>query len=427
MMRFTKYVIAFTLTTSLFSQVPIQTFVLPSGLVCKLIENHNKPLIHVQIVNRWNIDGLVPKKAGLSELLATTIGAIATNKYTNGKHNDQYNELAFRAVTGSYYWSITTDSYSQEAALELLANTIIHPNINSTIVEKQRQALLKQYAYLSPHSLALNRFLRSVGDSTVLTPIEVTALGNVSYQDLLSFKQLIIRPEASLIAFYGDLNIAQAKQLVMLHFGTWDSSKKLISQQLCLSDNYSNGPEITTTPKSESEAKLWIGVSCPNGNINQATSLLLPIVLNRITKSLSRELQIDFSLSTNLQHLLIKTQIPKADATRLFITVISTLDKLQKSRISSEDLRRALVQWNAENDALLLHPTNLLRKVVNGMLEPELLQAVKQVTADNLNQAIKLWLKPERARILLLGADTPEQQDMEKVGLYAWINRGSTS
>jgi hypothetical protein len=49
-------------------------------------------------------------------------------------------------------------------------------------------------------------------------------------------------------------------------------------------------------------------------------------------------------------------------------------------------------------------------------------QLVELVTVDEINKAIKAWLNPERIRILLLGANMPKKQDIEKAGLVIWTN-----
>lgn len=420
-MYFTRYTIMAIMATSLFAQIPVQTFVLPSGLTCKLIEDHKKPLIRIELVNRWGSNELGLGKAELGGLLAEIISGMNANECTNKKPDMRYGELTFKAEVGSYYWNFTTDSYCCETSIGLLADAVIRPKINKTILEIQRQNLLTKYKFASPRSLAMGRFLRDIECPEEVLPTELT-LKKVSYQNVFAFKQLVIRPETSTIAIYGDLNFAQATQLVFLHFGTWGSSKKLESLQFTNDDAYVHSSKITAISEIESGVELWAGAPCPSSDIAQATRILLPIALNQTVKSFSNDFQMVVSLSENLQSLFIKTQIPKIDRDRRIIEFISSLDKLQKNQISSEDLRRALIQWKSENNALALHPAKLLHQAAIDRIDSAFLRSVELVTVDDINQAIKLWLNPERIRMLLLGANIPSKESMEKLGLTVWAN-----
>jgi predicted Zn-dependent peptidase len=426
MMRFFKYVTGLMLSTCIYSQIPIQTFTLPSGLTCKFIENHEKPLVRIELVNKWGTDGSTLGKNGLGGLLATVIDTINSNKDNNNKSAISCIDLSFRANMGSYHWNLTTDSSYQELAIKLLADTVIHPDLNPIIVEECRQNLFKQNTLISARYLALNKFLYSIEDPTVLLPIELKKTNTFNYQNLIAFKQLAIRPENSVIAIYGDLNLAQAKQLVMLHWGTWSLPKISTPPKFFFNNDCVSNLKITTIKEIDSNIELLAGAPRPNCDVSQAVSILLPIVLDRTAKTLQSKLQLFFCLSDNLQSLLIKTQTPKIDQNQCVIEFISLLDQIQKCKISPEELRRALIHWRAENAALSLHPSDLTHQLVNNRLDPELLKAIELITVEDLNQAIKLWLKPERVNILLLGAETPKEQDIKKAGLLDWTGCSPT-
>ena len=423
-----KCAIATALATSISAQLPIQTFTLSTGLKCKLIEDHEKPLIRMELVNQWDNDGLTVGKTGLGGLLAAVISTKNIDKDINHKPSSYLNDyLTFKAEIGSYRWNITTNSDSQEAAIALLADNVMRPNINSALLESWRQTLLKQYDFNSPRNLALNDFLHRIEDPEALLPLDKAVLAHFNYQDVLAFKQLAVRPELSTLAIYGDTNLTQTKQLITMYFGAWDPPTKRVSPQLATNKNHDTN-RIVAISETDFEIELLAGMPHPNCNITQATNAILPIVLDNITKSFLNNFQINFSLSSRAKSLLIKTKKSKSnDNHQLIIDFLATLHKLQKIQVSQRILRNSITQWSTENSALVLHPAKLLTKVADNSLDPCLAQAIELVTVDDLNQAIKAWLSQERIQLLLLGTEMPKNNELELIGLPEWATSSTTT
>lgn len=417
-------IVTIIIATPIFSQLPIQTFTISSGLKCFLIENHDKPLISIGVINQWNTSGLSGDKQDLGSFLAAIINAKnkkIINDIEYGKYiNLGISHLTFSTKNGFYQWNLTANSRSQEAAMELLAEVIARPMFDAALVENQRNVTIKQLASCSQQKIAMDQFLRSINVSETLLPSDPTSLSTLTYQDVLDFKRLTMHPTTSAIAMYGDLDIEQAKQMISMYFGTWSPSlTKIIPKKNPLITDDIHKPNIWYLPKTNLNTELWIGITRPNSN--QTADILLPIILTQLIEPLSSNLKIDFSLPINSNTLLVKVQTNKTTNHNLVIQSITILDKIRKLLISQENLKRALTIWKANNDTISLHPKELLQKVLYSSLNINSDRAVELLTTNDINQNIKSWLTPKHPSLLLFGVKMPSQEEIKNAGLSQWF------
>jgi len=408
--------------------VPQQTFRLESGLACVLVENHERPLIRMVLVDRWNPQELPPGKVGLAGFLAMAMAAGGAGSYSRAGFRRALDELGmaygFEARIGCFRWSLVTDSRSQETAMELLASAVARPEFDGPLAEGMRQSLIKRAAVTTLREQAVTRFLWNVQDPGTLMPAGGAAVERIEFQDLLDFRRRVIRPETATLFLYGDLNLAQARQLALMHLGIWGPA----AQPPVAAAPPRPGPKAAPEPRLLAVfepgpgAGLWAGAPRPERGSSPAAEALLPILLARTARACFEDRRMSFRLDPGVngqgaRSLVIQATVPAAGRDRLVEGFLAGLDRLRRTGFSTDDLVRALAQWKAENAALPLHPAALLGRLAEGRLDPELARAVSQVTVKELDQALNAWLEPGRVRYLLLGADAPLLQSAEKAGL----------
>jgi len=402
---------------------PVQPFSLSSGLNCILVESHDRPLVRMELVSRWDPAGLPSGKEGLTGFLALAMAAGGAGPYTSASFHQALDDLGmdlgFDARMGAFQWTLTADSRSQEAAMELLADAVVRPVIDGPLVETQRQMLIKRSSLGSPRERGIARFLWNLGDPATLLPPGQAGVDRIEYQNVLDFRRWAIRPEHSVLALYGDLNLAQAKQLVLMHLGIWGpiDQPPVPGSPLRAGARAGKEPRLLAVFEPGPGAELWAGAPRPQQGCGPAETALLPILLARAARSFFGGFAMSFQLAPGGESLLIKAKVPSAQRDLLAAGVTAGLDRLRRSGFSIEDLGCAVIQWKAENAALPLHPGALLRRMLEGRLEPALARSVERVTLKDLDQALNAWLEPERVRFLLLGADAPMLQSAEKAGL----------
>jgi len=217
---------------------------------------------------------------------------------------------------------------------------------------------------------------------------------------------------------YGDLNLAQAKQLVLMHLGIWGpGAQPPVKGSPRPAARPAPEPRLLAVFAPGPGAELWAG-AVRLGPARPGVEALLPILLTRASRALFGGFEMTFRLPPEGgTPLVIQAKVAQADRDTLVPGFMAGLQRLRETGFTPEDLACALIQWKAENVALPLHPEALLRESLDGRLEPGLALAVEQVTLKDLDLALKAWLAPERLRFLLVGADAPMLQAAEQAGL----------
>jgi hypothetical protein len=389
------------------------------GLNCILVESHERPLIRMELVSRWDRSELPAGKEGIGGFLAEAMEAGGAGAYSRAAFHRALDALGmtyrFEARIGAFRWTLVADSRSQETAMELLTDAVVRPAFDGPLVETERKEVLRLAAAQGPRERGISRFLWSVGDPATMIPAGALGLDRIEFKNLLDFRQRVIRPERATLVLYGDLNLAQAKQLVLMHLGIWGPAAQAPLQGVAVKAAASE-PRLLAV-FGPGPAELWAGAPRPEAS-GPAVEALLPILLARASRARFGTFEMAFQLPPDGRTpLLIKAKVPPADRDTLVPGFTAALADLRRSGFSQEDLASALIQWKAGNSVLALHPEALVRELADGRLEPDLALAVGQVTLAQIDQVLKAWLDPERLRFLLLGADAPMLQAAEKAGM----------
>ena len=414
------------------AQNAVQTFQLPSGLNCILVESHERPLIRMELTTRWDLSELPAGKEGIGGFLAMAMDAGGAGPYSRTAFNHALDDLgmrcAFQAQVDCFRWTLVADSRSQETAMELLTDAVVRPAFNGPQVEKERQEFLTRSAALSPRDRATRRFLWAIGEPSAQFPPVASPLDRIEFQDLLDFRRRVIRPEASTLALYGDLNLPQAKQLALMHLGIWGPGPQPPLPGLPAKGvPQAPEPRLLAVLEARPGAELWVGSPKAEAG-GTAVQVLLPILLGRTSRAFFGAMEMTFRLEPGGQApLLIKAKAPQADRDGFAAAFLAGLERLRSRGVSREDLEFARIQWRGQLVALPLHPEELLRRSAAALVGPALQQSVEKVTVQDVNQALKALLAPDRLRFLLLGADAPMVQAAVQAGMGPSTLVGATN
>jgi hypothetical protein len=401
-----------------------QTFALPTGLACVLVENHEQALIRMELLCPWDRPELPAGKEGIGGFLAEAMAAGGAGPYARAAFLRELDNLGmtfrFEPGAGAYRWCLTADSRSQETAMELLADAVARPAFDGPLVERVRQTALKRIAALPPRERAALRFGWELGDPAVLAPVVPVPYRKIEFQDLLDFRRRVIRPERAVLALYGDLNLVQARQLVLMHLGIWGPpAQPALKGQASPPATQAKAPaRLLAVLDPGPGAELWAGAARPADGRNPAAEALLPILLARAAQGWFGEGGATVRLAQDGPGcLVIRARVAQVDRDRLVPGFATALAALAARGFGAEDLARARVQWQAGRAALPLHPEPMLRELAGGRLDPGLVAAVDALDPAAVNGVLRAWLEPARLRFLLLGADAAMVQAAEKAGL----------
>jgi len=393
-----------------------QTFRLPTGLTCLLVENHERPLVRMELTVPVPpaLEPMVRK--GTLGLLARVLETTGAGTYSRADYNRAADELglqlAFEGRRDAFRWRVLTDSRSQEAALELLANAVFRPVLDSPAIETQRQALIKKAGATPLREEAMDRFLWAIQDPGALQVPKGVGLDHLELPEVLALHQALVRPEGAVLVLYGDLSLAQARQLALLHLGVWGPSPAPAGPQATVPALAV--PRFSALLDGGAVAELWAG-AVRRGTGRPEVEALLPVLLEGISLTPFDGLDLTVSLQPSGPMLLKATGRDAARATLVGGLAVA-LDLLRTRGFSEGDLDRAKVRWRARRATRTLHPESLVRRLP---LEAEAVAegAVEALTPEAVNGALATWLEPEGMRFLLLGGDAAMLQAGEKAGL----------
>jgi len=393
-----------------------QTFKLPTGLTCILVENHERPLVRMELSVRVEPELAAQVRDGSLGLLARVLENAGAGPYSRAEYNraadDLGLQLSFEGRRDAFRWGLLTDSRAQEAAMEFLANAVFRPVVDSPTVEGQRQVLIKKGMATPLREEAIARFLWAIQAPEAMLVPKGAGLDHLEFPEVLALYQALVRPEHAVLVLYGDLSLAQARELALLHLGVWGPAPAPAVT--------AGAPSVQAAPRFSAlldggpVAELWAG-AIRRGEGRPEVEELLGMLLEGISLTPFDGLDLKVTLQPSGPMLLKATG---RDATRdtLAVGLVVALNLLRTHGFSDGDLARAKVRWRARKATRTLHPQALVRRLLRDAANvPD--SAVEALTAKDINAALADWLEPEGLRFLLLGGDGGLLQAGEKAGL----------
>ncbi len=184
------------------------SFRLPSGLPVVLLTDGLRPLVRITL----RIE--VPESLSAADLrfLAAALARSGAGPHSAAAFRSQRSAEGhawrFEVRGRALVWSVLADSQDQEGAAELLAHGVVRPD------------LIEGWKRLQAEANAPG------GRATLLAAVEPDPSRwpkpeGGSLGRLLALGTQVLRPERAILTLQGDATLAQARQLALLQFGTW--------------------------------------------------------------------------------------------------------------------------------------------------------------------------------------------------------------
>lgn len=166
-------------------------FILPNGLRVMLEERHDLPLLRLELRTGWPSSELGGQEWAVFALAqAMEKGGAARMSARTFARSLEESTIRLKWRHGENYlgWSLLSDSRNQEVAFEHLANAVFRSDLDGEGLEA----------------------------------------GKLNLANRLVLYRRLVRPERSVLAIQGDLNMQQVRQLTILHLGTWAPATALV-------------------------------------------------------------------------------------------------------------------------------------------------------------------------------------------------------
>jgi len=368
----------------------LREFKTPSGLRVILEERHERPLLRLELRVAWETRDLPGGRECAGELVCAILdrcGAGGLSRVALERSlGDRGLRLNFEGRRRSLAWSMLADSQDQEDAFQFLAHAVFRPTLIEGIQATQREGKRE----VSPE----DGYKASLG-----FPVEGVTLCPLELSELVALHRRLVRPERSVLVIQGDLSLAQARQLVSLHLGTWAPSPEPGPGEVqvpprfpeCLRVSGGTPLAMAGSPAPEGEARV------------RAAHVLLGICLEQTLRSAS-EANITLEaprLEGDAGPLLFRTQ-PEAsgDPERL---LKAGLEHLLSTGLSASDLAQARNQWRAERVALALHPEDQVSTRAGEALRGDPGVFLEEIRLEEVNEALRHRLSPKSLQWFVRG------------------------
>jgi len=299
-------------------------------------------------------------------------------------------------TAGAITWDLVSRGRDQDRAMGLLADRVLRPVLDPSVLEPQRLACWRdeQEVLASPEAR-----LRDALGLDGPPPATEQSLGLLTFKDLETFLRRVFRPDRALLALEGDLGREQAKALVLLSFGTWTGEPLPPEPASAQTPQASPAPAPARIPAPG--APLRIEAAAPvTADLSPALHDLLLLLLRNDPALAPVRLATPAEPESPLRFTLTADQ--RADAA--LATLRDRLDRLRRRGYAQVDLDRAKAAWAGGQQVRSLDPQTLLAddgRAFEGRLA--LAPEVAATSLAALNGALLRWLDPARLRWAVLG------------------------
>ena len=353
-------------------------FRLPNGLRVLLLENHERPLVRLELRALCEPSEEPPGKEGACAFLARMLGICGVGQLKREGFQrfieDRGLRYSFTREPRAFAWSILSDSQSQDSAFEGLSLAATRPVLDGPETEAQRQACFRVLKESSPRARAEAAFLQRVEDPSASLVPDAANLNRIEFEDLVRLSRRILRPERAVLVIVGDMNPAQARQMATLHLGTWGPAPE---ERLA--------PARTSLPSRPIPTRTWavqegrgpvrirVGAPTPASGAPSAAGLGMCAWLakreleDRLPAALA---EATFRISVDGTWQIAATASPGTTTPGAMEAVQRLLGRLRERGADASMLAAARAAWLAEQRSLALHPRRQADALAEQALRP---------------------------------------------------------
>lgn len=400
-----------------------QFFRLQNGLRVLLLENHQHPLIRLQLRTVWALpepseaipsaaakgpetkgnpsSQIPPGQTSLESLALGVLGKCSVGHRSRSAFNRAVEErglsLWLSGEPDGPLWNLSGGSPEVESVFSLLADAVMRPILEGPDLDAVKLRFIHELHEQGSRKNARMDFLHQLERPDLdLGLLSEKNLSQIYLEQLQRFILTTLRPDRAVLAISGDLNLSQARQLAQLNFGTWNEGSD-VNAPLVLklsSSALKHPPMIVPSDQKETIIALpFLALDAKQRAAQDLLSIWLP-------RSLRPDLCSIYHGAAGWHSLILATEGMEASLRRELLAI-------KKSGLKTEDLEQAKSLWIAGRRALALHPQEQLsfaaEETLSGLKPSE--QEIQAVDLDGFNATLRSWLDLDSARILVLGGN----------------------
>lgn len=414
---------------------------LTNGLKVVVVLHHEQPAVSMRLLVRAGAAYDRAGKVGLATLVSALLDQGTTTRSAHQIADTiDYIGGGLGAGAGSdlSFVNIAVMKDSFMLGMELLADVARNPAFAGEEIERQRQQALSamKVSYEDPDYVAGSVFDRLVyGFNPYGLPNNGTpeSLPGLTRDDLLEFHRRHFTPNNSILAIVGDVSAEEAFGTAEKIFGAWPR-REVDAVRFADPPEPTRRVIVVNKPDAvQTEVRVGhLGVPRKHTDymaLNLAIKILGGEGANRLHRVLRTERGLTYGASAEMDTLkqsgdfVVETNT-RSDATgEVLRLIVDEFTKLQRERVSDRELADAQAYLAGSFPLTIETPDAIATQVLNAIfydLPLEDLQTYRQrvnaVTAEDIQRVAKLYLKPDRLSVVLVGNAAAFSSQLRGVG-----------
>jgi predicted Zn-dependent peptidase len=401
-----------------------ESFVMENGLKVFVVENHKLPKVSLSLQYKYHPE-LEGNAVGVSTIAGELIGTQTTSRSKDEINASvDYIGATLRTSSSGIYASSLTKHLPN--LMELFSDVIINPEFTQEEFDKlitQSKSSLASSSD-SPDEVAVNvRNAMNFGSGHTYGELMTeTTLANVTLQSCNTFYQTYFSAKGSYLAIVGDINVAEAKQMLSKYMADWKATE------------FENATYINLNAPKENQVSLVnkvgavqsvINITYPI-NLHPASEDALKVkVLNNIlgggsSARLFRNLREDkaytygayssMSIDEIGSYFNASAKVRNEVTDSAIVEFFSEINNLRDVKVSQEELQGVVNNMSGKFAIALENASTVARFAINtdylGLDADHYanyLKKLSEITVDDIHKVAQKYLKPNNAHIIVVG------------------------
>jgi zinc protease len=417
---------------------------LPNGLQVIAVLHHEQPAVSMRLLIRAGSASDPKGKTGLAHVTASLLdqGTLGTTSQSATEFNDAIDFIGGAATTGAgsdlTFANMIVMKDSFDTGLRMLSDMVRRPAFADAEIARQRQQLLSslQVSFDDPDFIANAVFDRLVyGFHPYGLPQSGTpgTLASITRADVVAFHQKYFVPNNAILAIVGDVTADEAFASVRRVFGDWE--RREVTPAAGVEPPPPTRRVLVVNKPDAVQTEVRVGnIGIPRNHpdymaVNLAIRILGGEGSNRLhqvlrtARGLTYGAQADFDTYKDSGDFQAETNTRTAATGEVLRLIVDEFWRLQRDRVSDRELADAKAYLTGSFPLTIETPNAIAMQILNVVffgLPIEQLQTfrdrVNAVSADDIQRVAKLYLKPDRLSVVLVGNAAAFTNQLQGVG-----------
>ena len=401
-----------------------ESFVMDNGLKVFVVENHKLPKVSLSLQYKYHPE-LEGNAVGVSTIAGELIGTQTTSRSKDEINASvDYIGATLRTSESGIYASSLTKHLPN--LMELFSDVII----NSEFTQEEFDKLITQSKSSlasssdSPDEVAVNvRNAMNFGSGHTYGELMTeTTLANIRLESCEAFHQTYFSPKGSYLAIVGDINVAEAKQMLSKYMAGWNATEFKNATYTNLNAPTEN---LVSLVNKVGAVQSVINITYPIDLHPASDDALKVKVLNNIlgggsSARLFRNLREDkaytygayssMSIDEIGSYFNASAKVRNEVTDSAIVEFFSEINDLRDVKVSKEELQGVISNMSGKFAIALENASTVARFAINtdylGLDADHYanyLKKLSKITVDDIHEVAQKYLKPNNAHIIVVG------------------------